>query len=262
MRYLVWILISLLLVQPVPAQDFSVYSKQYFQYQQSELPYRLLSPTGDLTQKYPLVVFLHGASEKGTDNEAQLSIGGRFFMRDSVRKNYPAYVLFPQCGPEDAWAYFENTLDLTTGYAKDWVFPFRKEPTLHAMLVKKLVDSLVASGKADPARIYIAGLSQGGMGVLDLLARYPETFAAGIAMCGAGDPATAKYIAGKSALWLFHGDKDPVVPTYFSQQYYRRLKKAGSVVRYTEYAGVEHNCWSKAFTEPDLLSWLFGQGRK
>lgn len=84
---------------------------------------------------------------------------------------------------------------------------------------------LVASGKADPARIYIAGLSQGGMGVLDLLARYPETFADSIAMCGAGDPATAKYFAGKPALWLFHGDKDPVVPPYFSQQYYRRLKK-------------------------------------
>lgn len=262
MRYLVWILISLLSVQFVPGQDFSVYRKQYFQYRQSALPYRLLSPTGDLSQKYPLVIFLHGAFEKGTDNEAQLTIGGRFFMRDSVRKNYPAWVLFPQCGADDVWAYFENKLDLTTGYAKDWVFPFPNEPTVPAMLVKMLVDSLVASGKADPARIYFAGLSQGGMGVLDLLARYPETFAAGIAICGAGGPATAKYFAGKSALWLFHGDRDRVVPPYFSQQYYRRLKRVGSVVRYTEYAGAEHNAWSKAFTEPDLLSWLFAQGRK
>lgn len=80
MRYLVWILISWFSVQVVPAQDFSVYNKHYFQYQLSELPYRLLSPTGDLTQKYPLIVFLHGAFEKGSDNEAQLAIGGRFFI--------------------------------------------------------------------------------------------------------------------------------------------------------------------------------------
>jgi len=92
-----------------------------------------------------------------------------------------------------------------------------------------------------------------------LLARYPETFAAGIAMCGAGEVTTAKNFAGKTAFWLFHGDKDQVVPTAFSQQYYRKLRKAGATVRYTEYKNTGHNCWSNALAEPDLLRWLFAQ---
>ena len=92
-----------------------------------------------------------------------------------------------------------------------------------------------------------------------MLARHPDLFAAGISICGAGDPATAKYISGKSALWLFHGANDRVVPPVFSRQYFRRLKKAGAVVRYTEYPGVEHNSWVNAFAEPDLMSWLFTQ---
>ncbi len=226
------------------------------------LPYRLLQPAGDTSAAYPLLVFLHGANERGDDNTAQLAIGGRFFLRDSIRKNYPAYVLFPQCPADDVWAYFENQIDLSTGYAKDWVFPFHKEPTATGKLLKELIDHWVASGKIDPKRIYIAGLSQGGMGVLDMIARYPEMFAAGIAICGAGDPFTTKLFAGKTALWLFHGEEDKVVPYDFSQQYYRRLKRAGSVVRFSSYPNVAHNSWVNAFAEPDLLHWLFAQAKK
>ncbi len=153
-------------------------------------------------------------------------------------------------------------MDFTTGYAKDWNFPFRKEPTAVSGLLKNLIDQMLVSGTIDVSRVYIAGLSQGGMGVLDLIARYPETFAAGLSICGAGEPTTTKLFAGKVALWLFHGDKDPVVPKDFSQQFYKRLRRAGSVVRYSEYAGVEHNCWINAFAEPELMSWLFAQVKK
>lgn len=245
-------------VSTLGAQDLSAYRKLYFQDAAGELPYRLLAP-GDTTARYPLVVFLHGAFEKGNDNETQLSIGGRFFLRDSIRRNYPAYVLFPQCPADDLWAYFENQIDYTTGYAKDWNFPFRKELTLVSTLLKKLIDQWVASGKIDPSRVYIAGLSQGGMGVLDLIARYPSVFAGAISMCGAGDPATAKLFAGKTPLWLFHGAKDPVVPPSFSRDFYRKLRRLDAVVRYTEYPDTEHNCWVQAFKEPDLLQWLFSQ---
>ncbi|MES2004193.1 MAG: PHB depolymerase family esterase [Bacteroidota bacterium] len=244
------------------AQDFPAYQKRIFSDGRKELPYRVLSPMGDTTQKYPLVIFLHGAFEKGNDNEHQLNIGGRFFMRDSIRTKYPAYVIFPQCPAEDLWAYFENQVDFSTGYAKDWVFPFRKEPTVVSALVKKMIDEWIGSGRIETTQVYIAGLSQGGMGVLDMIARYPGTFAAGLSMCGAGDPSTTKFIAGKTALWLFHGDKDMVVPHEFSQQFYKRLKRAGANTRYSEYAGVEHNCWVKAFAEPDLMSWLFAQKKQ
>jgi predicted peptidase len=97
------------------------------------------------------------------------------------------------------------------------------------------------------------------MGVLDMIARYPDMFAGALSICGAGEPTTTKFFAGKTALWLFHGDKDPVVPTSFSQQYYRRLKRANAIVRYSEYPGVEHNSWVNAFKEPELMSWLFAQ---
>jgi predicted peptidase len=250
------------MILPAMAQDLSKYDREIFVDNGIELRYRILSPAGDTGKKYPLLIFLHGASEKGMDNEAQLSIGGRFFMRDSVRQKYPAYIVFPQCPENDSWAYFENQIDFTTGFAKDWNFPFRKEPTIVSGALKKLVDNLLVSGKIDPSRVYIAGLSQGGMGVLDLAARYPETFAAGLSMCGAGEPATTKLFAGKVALWLFHGDKDQVVPSTYSQQYYKRLKKAGSIVRYSEYADVGHNCWVKAFAEPELMNWLFAQSKK
>jgi predicted peptidase len=251
MKSLAGIFFILLLNLCTSAQDFSAYRKEVFSANGIELPYRLLSPADDTNKKHPLIIFLHGAFEKGNDNEAQLSIGGRFFMRDSIRKNYPAYIVFPQCPADDSWAYFENEIDFTTGYAKDWNFPFRKEPNPAAAALKKLLDQLLASGKIDNKRVYIAGISQGGMGVLDLIARYPEIFAAAISICGAGEPGTTKFFAGKVPLWLFHGDQDKVVPPDFSRQYYKRLKKAGSTVRYSEYAGVEHNSWVKAFAEPD-----------
>ncbi|MCW3087163.1 MAG: hypothetical protein JWQ78_549 [Sediminibacterium sp.] len=243
-----------------PAQDLSLYQKEYFVDQGNELPYRLLAPPS-YTGKYPLIIFLHGAFEKGNDNESQLAIGARFFLRDSIRNRYPAYVLFPQCPADDAWAYFENRTDFSTGLATDWNFPFAKEPAKVTALLKKLVDSLLSAGRIDLFRVYIAGLSQGGMGVLDMIARYPQIFAAGISICGAGEPATTKLFAGKVSLWLFHGDKDEVVPVTFSQQYYKRLKKAGSIVRYTEYAGIGHNSWGWAFAEPELMQWLFTQSK-
>src|SRR3954468_5168296 len=79
-------------------QDFSAYKKHYFNAPELNMPYRYLRPQNfDSTKQYPLVIFLHGAFEKGFDNESQLNIGGRFFLRDSIRKNYPAFILFPQC---------------------------------------------------------------------------------------------------------------------------------------------------------------------
>lgn len=262
MRHLLTIGMVCFTVLVTSAQDRSVYEKHVFTDKGNGLPYRLLSPLTNSGQKFPLIIFLHGAFERGNDNESQLNIGGRFFLRDSIRQKYPAYVVFPQCPADITWAYFENQVDYSTGYAKDWNFPFRKEPTSVSALLKKLIDQLIASGNVDSSRIYIAGLSQGGMGVLDLIARYPETFAAGLSICGAGEPATTKLFAGKVALWLFHGDQDPVVPKEFDQQFYKRLKRAGSIVRYSEYRGVEHNSWINAFAEPELMSWLFAQGKK
>ena len=250
--------LSMLYLQAA-AQDLSAYERGIIKREGISLPFRFLSPRSLQSIKYPLVIFLHGGSEKGDDNEQQLSIGGRFFLRDSIRSGFPAYVLFPQCPANDSWVYFENSIDYTTGRASDWFFPFNRHPTDVTIVLKKLLDSLVGTGKIDPSHIYIAGISQGGMGVLDLVARFPDLFAAGISICGAGEPSTARHFASKVPLWLFHGDKDEVVPVSFSREFSRRIKRSGGVARYTEYPGTGHDSWTKAFAEPDLLRWLFAQ---
>jgi predicted peptidase len=244
------------------AQDFSAYEKHYYNAPELNLPYRLLRPLHqDADKKYPLVIFLHGAFERGFDNESQLNIGGRFFLHDSVRNNYASYVLFPQCPESDLWAYFETSSDAASGKITGITFPFPKKPTDVSSALKKLIDSLMQRDAIDPRRIYIAGLSQGAMGVLDFLARYPDLFAAGISICGAGNAGTARNFAHSSALWLFHGSDDDVIPVSFSQAYYKKLKKLSADVRYSEYPGVKHNSWVNAFTDPEFLRWLFSKNK-
>ena len=244
------------------AQDLGAFDHGTITNKGTTLPFRFLRPSGDSSKKYPLIVFLHGAFEKGDDNERQLAVGGKFFLRDSIRTRYPAYILFPQCPLNDSWVYFENRIDFSTGRATDWNFPFNKKPTPVTAVLKKLIDSLVIQEHIDVSRVYIAGYSQGGMGVLDLVARYPDLFAAGLAICGAGEPSTTKYFAHKTALWLFHGKNDDIVPVDFARDYAKRLRRLGSVVQYSEYAGKGHDCWPMVFAEPDLMNWLFLQYKK
>jgi len=245
------------------SQNLSDYQKENFVTSKGSLPYRILYPVSfDSNAKYPLVIFLHGAYEKGRDNEAQLQIGGRYFLREQNRSNYPAIVLFPQCPENDSWAWFDTQLDSTTGLARSWDFPFRKEPTLITALLKKLLDSLLTKSFVDKARIYIGGLSQGGMGVYDIIARYPDMFAAAFPICGAGKLSTTKDFASKVSLWIFHGGDDEIVPVYFSREFFKRLNKSNADVKYSEYPGVHHNSWINAFAEKDLLAWLFSKSKK
>ena len=245
------------------SQDFSSYEKHYFDAPEVNVPYRYLRPLHqDSSTRYPLVIFLHGAYQKGFDNESQLAIGGRFFLRDSIRAKYPAFILFPQCPVADLWAYFETSIDSATGKPDKIIFPFHKKPTDVSGALMQLIDSLIHQDHIDSTRVYIGGLSQGGMGVLDLIARYPEKFAAGLSICGAGDPATSKRFSVKVSLWLFHGDNDSVVPLYFSRNYFKRLQKLKAEVKYSEYPGVDHDSWNNAFQEPELMSWLFSKQKK
>ncbi|HTD94228.1 MAG TPA: hypothetical protein VK644_10465 [Chitinophagaceae bacterium] len=244
----------LFIVTGTSAQDLSSYRKEIFH----SLPYRILYPSPfDSLKKYPLVVFLHGAYHKGSDNDVQLEIGGRFFLRPENRRDFPAIVIFPQCPADDLWAYFTTGIDSMTGLATAWQFPFRREPTAVTGLLKALLDSLRSTPCCDSTRYYLGGLSQGGMGVFDMVARYPGYFAAAFPICGAGNLSTSKRIAGHTALWIFHGQEDEIVPPRFSRLFYKRIKKEKGEVRYSEYPGVHHNSWVNAFAEKELLSWLF-----
>jgi len=239
------------------------FKKEIFISGKGSLPYRILYPSSfDSTARYPLLIFLHGAFEKGTDNESQLRIGGKYFLREENRKSFPAIVLFPQCPETDSWAWFDTKVDSTSGLAISWDFPFRKEPTAITGLLKKLLDSLMSIPLIDRSRIYIGGLSQGAMGVYDLIARYPDVFAAAFPICGAGKVSTAKEFAGEVAVWIFHGADDEIVPVHFSRDFYKRLTKLNADVKYSEYPGVHHNSWVNAFAEKELLPWVFTRSKK
>ena len=245
------------------AQSLDEYQKAIFTNGEYRLPYRVLYPLNfDATKKYPLLIFLHGAFEKGNDNEAQLNIGGRYFLTDSIRRNFPAFIVFPQCPVDDSWAYFETEVDSSTGRPKRLNFPFSNKPTQIGSLLKELLDTLIKLAFVDKSKVYVGGLSQGGMGVYDLIARYPNVFAAAFPICGAGKISTASKFAQHTAVWIFHGKEDDIIPVHFSQQFYQKLKKLHADVRYTEYPGVKHNSWVNAFKEPQLLPWLFSKTKE
>lgn len=238
------------------AQDMNEYSSELYKSNGDSLRYRLLMPANyDMHKSYPLIIFLHGAGERGSDNAAQLLHGGSLFLKDSIRQQYPAFVLFPQCPQEQTWAPLKLKRD-SSNKVTGLLFSTKDESTVPGRLVKSLLDSLLTTGKIDSKRVYIGGLSLGGMGTFDLLTRYPEVFAAGFPICGAGDAATAGRFA-KVPVWIFHGGDDKVVPVTYSRDYYKALKDLGADVKYTEYPGVGHNSWDNAFAEPGLIPWLF-----
>lgn len=218
------------------------------------LNYRLLTPDEDASgKKFPLVIFLHGAGERGSDNEKHLIHGGQMFLNPYNRDNYPAYVLFPQCPEEDFWAYDIRTRRLGFDSLKE-------EPVMPAVFkaVKELIDSYLAYPDVDRSRVYVIGLSMGGMATYDLVARFPDVFAAAVPICGAVDPKRLESLEGIS-FRIFHGDADTVVPVECSRKAYRALKGSKCKVEYIEFPGCGHGSWNPAFTQPDFMEWLFKQ---
>jgi len=217
------------------------------------LPYRLLSPLKvKAGESYPLVIFLHGAGERGDDNRAQLVHGTWVFEERSNRRAFPAWVIAPQCPAEERWA------DV------DWsraVPRMSEDISKSGAAVMELLESFAAEHAVDRSRIYISGLSMGGYGSWDLMIRFPEIFAAGAPVCGGGDIRYAESIAGIPQ-WVFHGAEDPVVPLEASSAMVEALKAAGADVRFTVYEGVGHDSWVPAYAEKELLPWLFAQRRK
>lgn len=261
MKALILFFIFLLNCCGIYSQQSSIFEKKDFVKGKDTLRYRVSYPIGyKTTKKYPLLIFLHGSGERGRNNEAQLTHGGRLFASDSMRQLFKAIVIFPQCPNDSTWNYIQVVTDSVTK-ARVFSFPERNSTT-PLRLVKQLVDDMVAEGKADAKRLYIGGLSLGGMGTFDMLARYPGFFTAAFPICGAGNSTNAYKFAGKTAVWIFHGEKDPVVNVVFSRDYYRALQETNAEVKYTEYPGVGHDSWNNVFAEKGLVEWLLTHKRK
>ena len=220
--------------------------------------YKVYVPPGfDRARKWPVVLFLHGAGEAGTDGVRQTEVGLGRALRDHPGR-FPVVAVFPQAPRGEVWL------------------------GARARIARAALDDAVAAFRGDPERISIAGLSLGAYGAWVLAAEDPSRWAAIVSVAGgivpppymrarlrelppslaAADPygATAARVKGIPA-WLFHGEDDATVPVTESRKLVAALEAEGATPRYTEYPGAPHNVWDRAFADPALAEWLLARRR-
>lgn len=220
---------------------------------QDTLLYRFLKPIEyDAQKQYPLVIFFHGAGERGNDNERTLTHFAHFLANEKARKDYPCFVLVPQCEEGRRWVEVDWAADRHTQ---------PEAPSISLAMSLELIQSTCATYSIDTSRIYVTGLSMGGYATWDIASRYPDLFAAAAPICGGGDEATAKALKDL-AIWAFHGSKDGVVKPMRSRNMIAAIRNAGGTPKYTEYEGVGHDSWKPAYQSQELLQWLFAQRKK
>lgn len=248
-------LVVILFALQLIAQENYLYGS--FSHNDKTLPYRYLEPQNiKSNKKYPVVLFLHGAGERGTDNEAQLLHCSGQFLNPDVRDRYPAYVFFPQAPQGAFWSIPDRLTELSNA-----MFAAVNEPSWQLQTLKAMIDSIAQLPNVDPRRIYVMGISMGAMATYELCWRYPHLFAAAVPICGGAD--VNRLPAAARIPWrIYHGDADKVVPITFSRTAYKALKDADAKIIYREFAGCTHNSWNPAFNDPDLFPWLFKQKRK
>jgi predicted peptidase len=233
------------------SQNEYVFEKQIFMPKSGDtLNYRLMRPVNaDSSKGYPLVLFLHGAGERGNDNSSQLVNGALNFASTLNRKIFPCYLVAPQCPKKFRWV--EVDWKLSSHVMLD-------TPSVYLLRTMLLVDSLVKVLNVDTNRIYITGLSMGGFGTWDAISRWPWKFAAAVPVCGGGDTAKASLIKN-IPIWAFHGSDDKLVMTSRSRDMIAAIKKQGGDPKYTEYPQTGHDAWKKAYTDMQMFMWLFSQ---
>lgn len=220
------------------------------------LPYRLFVPKNyDATRRYPMIVFLHGSGERGTDNQAQINVNGPpRLASDEVQNTNPCFVLAPQCPPGERWQSWESRTP------RDKAVRVAAQPSKPMRLLVQLLDELPREFSIDTRRLYLTGLSLGGFGTWELLARRPRMFAAAVPICGRADLTTAPLIK-HIPVWAFHGDDDQSVSVEYTRAMVGAMRIFDASIIYTEYPGVGHNSWDRAYVEPNLFAWLFAQRR-
>lgn len=191
-----------------------------------------LNRKGEPPKKWPLLLFLHGIGERGSDVDLVKFHGPPKRLGDG--KQMPMIVVSPQCGSFEVW---------------------------HPAVLAKLLDTIVARYDVDEDRIYATGLSMGGYGTWALAAYAPDRLAAIVPVCGGGDPQWAKHFA-HVPVWAFHGAKDEVVKPKKSEEMIEALKAAGADARLTIYPEAGHDAWTATYENPAMYEWLLEQRRK
>lgn len=218
-------------------------------------PYKVYVPEGYTPDtRWPVILFLHGAGERGADGVLHTKIGLGRAIREAPSR-YPAIVVFPQVPLDTTWVGEQGRVAMAA-----------LEKTLHEF-------------STDRDRVYLTGLSMGGQGAWSLAYAHSDQFAAAVVVCGfigIGSGAFATFMPAEVTdppaalatrirrlpVWVYHGDADRSVPVEQSRTVVASLKAAGADVRYTELPGVGHNSWDAAFGSPQVAAWLFKQRRK
>jgi predicted peptidase len=230
------------------------YEKQVFISGTDSLLYRIAYPKNfDSTKTYPLILFLHGSGERGNDNEKQLVHMASYFASDSIRALFEFITIFPQCEENDYWGSV-NRREIPGGLEFDFL-PFEKQ-NKSPRLATELIEQFQKKNFVNKKKIYLSGLSMGGIGSFDILYRKPNMFAAALIICGGGNPNYVSNYAKKVPLWIFHGDKDNTVKTEYALTMAEAIKKSGGNPKVTIFPGVGHNAWDYVPKEPKILNWL------
>lgn len=214
---------------------------------------RLLKPdVVEEQRQYPLIVFLHGAGERGHDNLSQLKSLPQQMAQPDWREQFPCYLLAPQCPPKMRWSSSLRSERQSKGLKKRNMLD-----QVHQMIL-----DVSEMYPVDKQRIYITGYSMGGYGTWSMIACYPNLFAAASPICGGGDPNTvSKFV--DLPLWVVHGDADQTIPVLESRKMIEGLRKAGGTPEYHELEGVRHDSWGQAYSnDRGLISWMFAKKLK
>ncbi len=191
--------------------------------------YLLFLPDGYNEQKsWPMILFLHGAGERGDDLELVKMHGPPKIVEE--KKDFPFIVVSPQCPEKSSW-------------------------TKEKEFLKELLDDIEARYNVDKDRIYLTGLSMGGFGTWSLACMYPERFAAIVPICGGGEPSAASKLKDMP-VWAFHGVKDKVVSVEKSQEMVNAIKAIGGNVKLTVYPEADHDSWTQTYNNPKLYDWF------
>jgi predicted peptidase len=248
------ILLSLVVLPCSWAQN-SAFEKKEFVFKTDTLAYRILFPENySPTEKYPLFIFLHGSGERGSDNEKQLMHGASVFLSAEARTKYPSIVIFPQCPEKGFWAPVNRSKDAFS-------YLNSKKPTEPMALLIRLIRETIKNEQVDKSRVYVSGLSMGGMGTFDLICRKPGLFAAAAPICGGVSVERLKKVKDMP-IRIFHGTADNAVPVQHSKDAYNELKAKGAQkAEIILFDGVGHNSWDYAFKQNDFLEWFYKKSK-
>ncbi len=236
--------------EPDVEKYFEKLVKEEYAGEKGTTPYCLALPKDAEKRNLPIVLFMHGAGERGCDNDTQLRTAIVPYLESAPNVREAIWII-PQCPVDEQW--------VATPWTKVCYSVDEVPETWEISNVLKILDSVAAKYGADRDRIYVMGISMGGYATWDLIMRHGELFAAAMPICGGSDPTKAELVKD-IPIRTFHGDIDEAVPVDGTRRMVEAVKAAGGTkLEYTEYPGLGHFVWDNAVSTEGIGEWMFSQ---